>query len=34
MSLPGETVVYGGHGPQTTIAAEFSPGSRVLELLS
>lgn len=31
--LPGETVVYGGHGAATTIAAEFAPGSRVRELL-
>jgi glyoxylase-like metal-dependent hydrolase (beta-lactamase superfamily II) len=31
--LPGETVVYGGHGAPTTIAAEFSSGSRVRELL-
>jgi hydroxyacylglutathione hydrolase len=34
MSLPGELVVCGGHGPRTTIAAEFSAGSRVLELVS
>ena len=33
-SLPGETVVCGGHGPRTTIAAEFSQGSRVSRLLA
>lgn len=33
MSLPGETVVCGGHGPRTTIAAELSPQSRVWSLL-
>lgn len=33
MSLPGETVVYGGHGPATTIAAEFAQGSKVRSLL-
>ena len=33
MLLPGETVVYGGHGPSTTLAAEFAPGSRVWKLL-
>ena len=33
MDLPGETVVYGGHGPRTTLAAEFAPGSRVWNLL-
>ncbi len=33
MSLPGETVVYGGHGPATTIAAEFAEGSKVRSLL-
>ena len=33
-ALPGETVVCGGHGPRTTIAAEFSPGSRVSRLLT
>jgi hydroxyacylglutathione hydrolase len=32
--LPGETVVCGGHGPRTTIAAEFSQGSRVSRLLA
>ena len=33
MSLPGETVVYGGHGPATTIATEFAEGSKVRCLL-
>ena len=33
MSLPGETTVYGGHGPATTIAAEFAEGSKVRSLL-
>jgi hydroxyacylglutathione hydrolase len=33
MDLPGETVVYAGHGPRTTLAAEFAPGSRVWQLL-
>ena len=33
MSLPGDTVVYGGHGPATTIAAEFAEGSKVRGLL-
>jgi glyoxylase-like metal-dependent hydrolase (beta-lactamase superfamily II) len=33
MDLPGETVVYAGHGPSTTLGAEFSAGSRVLDLL-
>lgn len=32
-TLPGETVVCGGHGPRTTIAAEFSRGARVGSLL-
>jgi hydroxyacylglutathione hydrolase len=32
--LPGETIVCGGHGPRTTIAAEFAPGSRVSVLIS
>ncbi len=32
-SLPAHTVVCGGHGPRTTIAAEFSPGSRVWSLI-
>ncbi len=31
--LPGETVVCGGHGPRTTVAAEFSPGAAVWSLL-
>ena len=31
--LPGHTVVYGGHGPTTTLEAEFAPGSVVSELL-
>ncbi len=31
--LPPETVVYGGHGPRTTIGAEFSEGARVWSLL-
>jgi hydroxyacylglutathione hydrolase len=29
MELPGETVVYAGHGPTTTLATEFAPGSPV-----
>ena len=33
MSLPAGTVVYGGHGPATTIAAEFSEGSKMRSLL-
>jgi hydroxyacylglutathione hydrolase len=33
MDLPGETVVCGGHGPQSTLGAEFSPGSKVWSLL-
>lgn len=33
MDLPGETVVYAGHGPTTTLATEFAQGSRILELL-
>jgi hydroxyacylglutathione hydrolase len=32
-ALPGELVVCGGHGPRTTIAAEFSTGSRVASLV-
>jgi hydroxyacylglutathione hydrolase len=31
--LPRRTVVYGGHGPTTTLEAEFAPGSVVSELL-
>lgn len=34
MELPGDTVVLGGHGPRTTVAAEFAPGARVRSLLS
>lgn len=33
MSLPGDTVVCGGHGPRTTLEAEFSAGARVWSLL-
>ena len=33
MALPAETVVYGGHGPTTTLAEEFAPGSTVWSLL-
>jgi glyoxylase-like metal-dependent hydrolase (beta-lactamase superfamily II) len=33
MSLPGKTVVCGGHGPRTTLQEEFSPASRVWSLL-
>jgi glyoxylase-like metal-dependent hydrolase (beta-lactamase superfamily II) len=33
MSLPPETIVYGGHGPETTIGAEFTPGTRVWSFL-
>lgn len=29
MALPNETVVFGGHGPQTTIGTEFAIGSPV-----
>src|SRR5215470_9432333 len=29
MELPPETIVYGGHGPSTTLQAEFAEGSRV-----
>ncbi|MGA2813903.1 MAG: MBL fold metallo-hydrolase [Candidatus Acidiferrum sp.] len=31
--LPGETLVYGGHGPCTTIAAEFASGAPAWTLL-
>jgi hydroxyacylglutathione hydrolase len=31
--LPGNTVVYGGHGPTTTLETEFAVGSAVSELL-
>ena len=34
MQLPGDTIVYGGHGPVTTIADEFAPGSPVRNLMS
>jgi glyoxylase-like metal-dependent hydrolase (beta-lactamase superfamily II) len=33
MSLPGDLVVCGGHGPRTTLAAELSPGARVWQML-
>ena len=33
MELPGDTVVCGGHGPRTTLEAEFSPGARVRSLV-
>ena len=33
MTLPGDTIVYGGHGPSTTLEAEFAPGSPIRELL-
>ena len=33
MDLPPETVVYGGHGPKTTIGAEFAEGARVWSFL-
>ena len=33
MELPGETRVYAGHGPATTLAAELAPGSTVWGLL-
>ena len=33
MELPGETVVCGGHGPRTTVQAEFAPGARVRSLV-
>jgi glyoxylase-like metal-dependent hydrolase (beta-lactamase superfamily II) len=33
MELPGDTVVCGGHGPRTTIAAELTPGAAVWDLL-
>jgi glyoxylase-like metal-dependent hydrolase (beta-lactamase superfamily II) len=32
-SLAADTVVWGGHGPSTTVGAEFSEGSRVRSLL-
>jgi hydroxyacylglutathione hydrolase len=34
MQLPGDTVVYGGHGPPTTLEAEFAAGALVLSLLA
>ena len=33
MELPGNTIVCGGHGPRTTIEAEFAPGSHVRSLV-
>lgn len=33
MDLPGDTVVCGGHGPRTTVEAEFAPGARVRSLV-
>jgi hydroxyacylglutathione hydrolase len=33
MELPEDTVVCGGHGPQSSLKAEFSPGTRVWNLL-
>lgn len=33
MELPSETLVYAGHGPRTTIGAEFSPNARVRSLI-
>jgi len=33
MALPGDTVVLGGHGARTTLAAEFAPGAPVRSLL-
>jgi hydroxyacylglutathione hydrolase len=33
MELPGDTVVCGGHGPRTTLEAEFAAGSRVRDLI-
>jgi glyoxylase-like metal-dependent hydrolase (beta-lactamase superfamily II) len=33
MDLPGDTVVYGGHGPPTTLGEELSPGAAVWSLL-
>jgi glyoxylase-like metal-dependent hydrolase (beta-lactamase superfamily II) len=32
-SLPGETRVFAGHGPSTSVAAEFAPDSRVTALI-
>ena len=31
--LPGDTVVCGGHGPQSSLKAEFAPGAPVWNLL-
>jgi glyoxylase-like metal-dependent hydrolase (beta-lactamase superfamily II) len=33
IDLPGEMVLCGGHGPQSTLKAELSPGTRVWSLL-
>jgi glyoxylase-like metal-dependent hydrolase (beta-lactamase superfamily II) len=33
MELPPSTIVYGGHGPATTLGAEFAAGTRVWEQL-
>jgi glyoxylase-like metal-dependent hydrolase (beta-lactamase superfamily II) len=33
MELPGNTSVFGGHGPGTTLEAEFAVGSRVWSLI-
>lgn len=33
MELPWDTVVYAGHGPRTTLNAEFSPDARVRSLI-
>ena len=33
MELPGDTRVFAGHGPPTTVGAEFAPGRPVWELL-
>ncbi len=33
MDLPGDTVVYGGHGSPTTLSSELSPGATVWSLL-
>jgi len=34
MDLPGETIVCGGHGPRTTLSAEFAAGAQVRSLVS
>jgi hydroxyacylglutathione hydrolase len=31
--LPGDTIVYGGHGVPTTISAEFAPGAHAWSLI-